>query len=251
MTSHFQKYEYRDLSAPAEKVVAETSTYQEPVFAFQPDTEAAAKTLKKNEHFRLDQAVASQLGVNERERQAAETRILKEIERRWEAAAEKAEVAGFTRGLEEGRAEAYKAELPRIKEKVDRIDAILQEFNSFREKIFNANEAFLMDLISQVAGMVALKEVTSDPDYVRRLVTALLQQVGTKEDLKIYLSAQDHDNAEALFTALQKEFGKLSNTTIESSDDIPVGGCRIETRFGVVDASVATQIENVMRSVKA
>jgi flagellar assembly protein FliH len=251
MTSHFQKFEYRELTAPTEKVAADTNKYQEPVFSIEPDTEGATQTLRKSEHFQLDQAVASQLGVNERERQAAETRIQKEIERRWEAATEKAEVAGFTRGLDEGKAEAYRAELPRIREKVERIDAILQEFNSFREKIFSANEAFLMDLISQVAGMVALKEVTSDPDYVRRLVTALLQQVGTKEDLKIYLSAKDHSNAESLFAALQKEFGKLSNTTIESCDDIPTGGCRIETRFGVVDASVATQIENAIRSVKA
>lgn len=249
--THFQKYEFQELVTAPAKSTQDVTKYQEPTFSLNPDTEGAARTLKKGEHFRLDQAVASQLGVDERERQAAEIRIQKEIERRWEAVAEKAEVAGFTKGLEEGRNEAYKAELPRIKEKVDRMDFVLREFDSFREKIFSANEAFLMDLISQVAGMVALKEVTADPDYVRRLVTALLQQIGTKEDLKIHLSTQDHANAEALFIALQKEFGKLSNTTIEASDEIPVGGCRIETRFGVVDASVATQIENVMRSVKA
>lgn len=249
--THFQKYEFKDLSKPEEKVVSNATVYKEPVFHSHRDTEGAAATLKKGENFRLDEAVANQLGVDEKERLAAESRVQKEIDRRWEQVSEKAEVAGYTKGLEEGRKEAYEAELPRIREKVEKLDYLMRELDTFREKIFAANEVFLMDLIAQVAGMVALKEVSVDSDYLRRLVTALLQQVGTKEDLKIFLSNQDHANAESLFQALQKEFGKLSNTTIEVSEEIPVGGCRIETRFGVVDASVSTQIENVMKSLRA
>lgn len=248
--SEFQKYEFRELSKP-EDYTKNVRKYEEPKFDVHVSQEAASAIAKKAPRFHLDQTVVGQLGLEERERQFAEDRIAKEIERRWERAAEKAEVAGYTKGLEEGKAEAYKAELPRIQEKVGKLDYVLQEIDTFREKIFLANEAFLMDLIAQVAGMVALKEVTLDPDYIRRLVTALLHQLGAKEDVKIFLSPQDTANAEALFQALQKEFGKLNNTTIEASEEIPVGGCKIETRFGVVDASVATQIENVMKSLKS
>jgi flagellar assembly protein FliH len=247
--SHFQKYEFRDLSAQKEEPESGVRLYQEPKFDLHRDISAAESILKKSEHFRLDGAVAGQLGLEERERLAAETRIKAEIERRWEQASEKAEVAGYTKGLEEGRQQAYEAELPRIAERVEKFDHLLREFDSLRERIFAANEAFLMSLIARVAGMVALKEVSVDPDYIRRLVTALLQQIGSKEDLKIFLSGKDHANADFLFQALQKEFGKLSNATIEASDEVPEGGCRIETRFGVVDASVATQIENVMKSL--
>jgi flagellar biosynthesis/type III secretory pathway protein FliH len=99
--------------------------------------------------------------------------------------------------------------------------------------------------------MVVLKEVEIDKDYVRRLVITLLQQLGTKDDIKIHLSETDFANVEVLKQALDKEFGKLNNTTIEVSGEVPVGGCKIETRFGVVDASIAAQIENVKKTLKA
>lgn len=249
MSSSFQKYEFKELTATAPPSAAET--YREPKFEAGTDAAHVEAIARKGGRFLLDQAVAGQLGLAERDRRAAEERIQKELERRWEQASEKAEVAGYTKGLEEGKAEAFKAELPRVQEKVEKLDHLLRDIDSFREKIFSANEAFLMDIIAQVASMVALKEVSVDQEYVRRLVTSLLHQLGAKDDVKIFLSPQDHGNAQALFQFLEKEFGKLSNTAIEASDEIPVGGCKIETRFGVVDASVQTQIENVMKSLKA
>lgn len=245
----FQKYEFKELVATAPASKAEK--FKEPHFDVHADAAAADAIVRKGNRFALDQAVASQLGLAERDRKAAEERILKEIEHRWEQVSEKAEVAGYTKGLEEGKAEAFKAELPRVQEKVERLDQVLKEIDSYRDRIFAANEAFLMDIISQVASMVALKEISVDQDYIRRLVTSLLHQLGARDDIKIFLSVQDHANAESLSQFLQKEFGKLSNTTIEASEDIPVGGCKIETRFGVVDASVQTQIENVTKSLKA
>lgn len=247
----FVKYEYRDLSKPDPVPTSNVKKYEEPKFELHNDVEAVVAVVNKHEHFALDEHVSNQLGLGEREKKAAEARIQKELESRWEVAAGKAEVAGYTKGLEEGKKEAYQAELPRIKERVEKLDFLLEEINSLRSKIFTANEAFLMDLIAQVAGMVALKEVALDQDYVKRLVIALLHQVGTKEDIKIFLSQQDHANAESLYQAIQKEFGKLSNTTIEPSEEVPSGGCKIETRFGVVDASVITQVESVMKSLKA
>ncbi len=81
-------------------------------------------------------------------------------------------------------------------------------------------------------------------------MTTLLQQLSTKEDLKIQLSEADFANVDMLRQSLEKEFGKLNNTTIEANPEIPVGGCKIETRFGVMEASIASQIENVRRALK-
>jgi flagellar assembly protein FliH len=249
----FEKYEFRELTPEApqkEPEFAKAEFYQEPNFRTQRDVNEIGKILKKESHFQLDRHVASQLGLEEKARKEAEEKIEREIQRRWEQNSERAEVAGYAKGLEEGKQEAFKAELPRIQEKVAKLEHLFEEMNSFRQKIFSANESFLMDLIARVAGMVALKEVSVDPDYIRRLVISLMHQIGTKDDTKIYLSPEDFKNVDALYQSLQKEFGKLSNTTVEASDSIPVGGCKIETRFGVVDASISTQIENVMKALK-
>ncbi|NUM87597.1 MAG: hypothetical protein HUU37_00195 [Bdellovibrionales bacterium] len=202
-------------------------------------------------HFRLDGNVAEQLGIEEKRRAEFEQRVQGEIERRWQKASEKAQVEGFQSGLEKGKKQAYEAELPRIQERLNRVEAVLQECDKMRERIFLANEAFLMDLISQVARMVVLKEVELDKEYLHRVVISLLHQLGTKEDMKITVSDQDFAVIEALRGAVEKEFGKLTNTAWEHSPQVPAGGVRIDTRFGVIDASVQTQIENVMRALKA
>jgi flagellar assembly protein FliH len=252
MTRDVRTYQYQDLNQKSGSSSGpEIRTYQEPKF----EAHTNAKKIddihkKKTDGFQLDGMVVSQLGMDERQRQEHETRIRKEIERRWEQSAEKAEVSGYTKGLEEGKAEAYKAEQPRIRERLEKLDHLLQSFDSYREKIFGANEAFLMDLIAEVAGMIVLKEVEVDRDYIRRLVTTLLQQLGTKDDIKIYLSEADFANVEGLRQAIEKDFGKLNNSSIEVSSEIPVGGCKIETRFGVVDASIAAQIANTKSALK-
>lgn len=246
-----RNYEFPDFSKKAAEKKQEVAPFQEPKFEAHVNAQQVDTIHKRQSNFRLDDIVVNQLGIEDRDKQEREARILKEIERRWEQTAEKAEVGGYTKGLQEGKAEAYKAELPRIQERIQKLDHLLQSFDSYREKIFAANEAFLMELIAEVAGMIVLKEIAVDPDYVRRLVTTLLQQLGAKDDIKIHLSETDYANVNALRAAIEKEFGKLNNTTIEISPEIPVGGCKIETRFGVVDASIAAQIENVKKALKA
>ncbi|MGE3261733.1 MAG: FliH/SctL family protein [Bacteriovoracia bacterium] len=225
--------------------------YQEPTFVSRVSPkEADSSHRHQNEHFHLDKAVAGQLGIDDRVKQEQEDYLEKELARRWEKMSDQAEAAGYTKGLEEGKAEAHKAEVPRLTERMAKFDQLLQELDGCRAQVFTANEAFLMDLVARVAGMVALKEVEVDPDYIRRVVMALLQQLGSKDDLKIFLSEADVANIDSLRGVIEKEYGKLTNTVIETSPEIPVGGCKIETRFGVVDASVATQIDNVMKALK-
>lgn len=248
MTSKFQKYEFQELvSGPAPAGAAEI--YQEPHFERKVESTVDGIHGRKDA-FRLDNQVASHLGIEERQKRSDEERVRREIEKRWEQAAEKAEVAGYTKGLEEGKAEAYKAELPRIRERIEKLDHLLQAIDRFRDKIFAANEGFLMDIIAEAVGMIALKEVELDREYVQRLVITLLHQLGSKDDVKIYLSESDFANVEVLRQVLEKEFGKLTNTSIEFSPEIPAGGCKIETRFGVVDATVASQIENIKKALK-
>jgi flagellar assembly protein FliH len=247
----YQGQKKKTEATPSAPVPSGPPTYQEPTFISRVSAKEADTAHKKKGHFHLDNAVAGQLGIDQREREQQEAYLEKELSRRWEKMSEQAEAAGYTKGLEEGKAEAYKAELPRINERMAKFDLILRELDGSREKIFVANEGFLMDLIARVAGMVALKEVEVDRDYVRRVVLALLQQLGTKDDLKILLSETDAMNIDVLRSAIEKEYGKLTNTVIEASAEIAAGGCKIETRFGVVDASVATQIENVMKAIKS
>jgi flagellar assembly protein FliH len=263
MTTQFTRFQYTSMDtvvpveAPAEtdspaspSGTSENFVPQSFSTKAQPRVEEAAKETIHGGRFRLDARVANQLRLEETEKKRLEDQITAEIESRWILAKEKAEVAGYTAGLELGKKEAIKAEQPKIQERLDQFDKILHEIDSMREKIFQANEVFLMDIVSQVARMVTLKELEVDQDYLRRVITGLLAQLGKQDDVKILLSEADMGIIDGLRVAIEKEFGKLSNTVIETNLTIPKGGCKLETRFGVIDASAQTQIENIIKALK-
>jgi hypothetical protein len=141
MSGGVKTYVYQELS---KKAASEPGVrpFQEQKFEAHVNAKAVDNIHKKSDAFKLDSMVMDQLGIEARENQAQEERIKKEIERRWEQAAEKAEVAGFTRGLEEGKTEAYKAELPRIRERLEKFVFFFYVFYKINEKIFKSQETF-------------------------------------------------------------------------------------------------------------
>ena len=104
--------------------------YQEPTFVSRVNPKEADSVHRTHKgHFHLDNAVSGQLGIEDREREEREVFLEKELARRWEKMSEQAEAAGYRKGLEEGKAEAYKAELPRINERMGKFDVILNELD--------------------------------------------------------------------------------------------------------------------------
>src|SRR5688500_7567972 len=101
MTTEVKKFEYPDLTQRKSASGGGTeaiSKYKEPKFEAHVNAKAIDAIHKKADaSFKLDQIVIDQLGIDDRERVSQEAKIAKEIERRWEQAAEKAEVAGYTR----------------------------------------------------------------------------------------------------------------------------------------------------------
>lgn len=252
MSGEYTTYTPRDFrSGKSGEASGIAKEHKARTFETHPDQQVSKIAEKREQHFHLDSIVSNQLGLEAKQKKEFEELVQKEIDRRWQISKEKAEVEGFTKGLEEGKKDAILAEKPRIEEKLARVEAFLQNCDKMKERIFTTNESFLMDLIAQVARMVVLKEVEIDKEYINRVVISLLNQLGTKEDIKIFVSESDAAVIDGLKAAVEKEFGKLSNTTFERSTQVLPGGCKIETRFGVVDAAVQTQIENVMRSLKA
>lgn len=256
--SGFERFSFGSAIVPKEEKPAELAEdskfdkkYSEREFLLRPKQEIISLARKREQGFHVDSHVADHLKLEEREKHDLEQRYRVEIERRWEKAKEQAEAEGFQKGLQEGIAEAYKAELPRINERLEHLNQVIMEFDQLRERIFNVNEAFLMRLIAQVAKTIILKEISLDKEYIHRLVLSLLDQLGKVDDIKIFLSPQDFENVETLKKFIEKEFGKLKHTTIESDIDLTAGACKVETSMGVIDASIETQMANIIKTMSS
>jgi len=249
--SEFQAYSY-----PKEKKIETDTKVSHDLQSYTPHAFPSATsklvsdtTTNKTMKFALDALVSKHLGLEAHEKQKVEAEITREIERRWTIAKEKAEVDGFTRGLEDGKKEAFVAETPKIKEKLDHLDNLLKEIDKMRFKVFEENEKFLMDILAHALRMVALKEISTDQEYLKRLILSLLEQIGTVDAVKITVCDKDMDRIKSLHEVIQKEFSQLSHTVIEHRPDLPENSCVVETKFNVIHASLEKQIANVMNSI--
>ncbi len=196
--------------------------------------------------FRVHNLIEDQLGLVAREKNKNEAIIKKEIDNRWIATKEKAEVEGYTEGLNLGKVEAYKAEEPRISERLKLLDTLLTDMANQREFIFRHNEKFLMDILAQILRVIALKEIELDPDYVQRLILHLLEQLSSTDDIRVLVSEADYENVGQLREKISREKPEFKHLNFEMNPDILKGSCRVETRSIVIDGSIEEQIRNAM-----
>ncbi len=199
---------------------------------------------RKNSRFKLNELVKGPLSVLEEE----EIRIQDEVERRvneeLDRLRETAKKEGFLQGFAEGKKEATNVTLLTAKPMIEKFDQFLKEFESQREMLFKANEDLIGKMVYWIAKMVTLKELKEDHDYTKRLIMNLLDRIGTRENIKIFVGMQVYSAAEKLKTDLAQSLGQLKNISIELDSSIQDLGCRMETDYCEVDARISTQLEN-------
>ena len=74
----------------------------------------------------------------------------------------------------------------------------MQSIDTQRQRIFVDNEEFLMKLLAQVLRLIALKEIELDKDYLRRLILAMIQQLGEKAEIVLTIGDLDLANIQKL-----------------------------------------------------
>lgn len=216
-----------------------------PLAATDPDR--AAKSQKES-RFSMSGLLKNPLGVQKEEQRVIE----EEVKRRVDEIRETARQEGYEQGLDEGmslgKAQAY--EEARIESTIQ-----LKAFSSFlsgcenaREEIFKANESFLMETLAKLTQRVILKELDQDREYITRVAKDLVENVKSREYVRLQVNAADYEAAGKIRENLEKELGELKNMTIEVNEDIELGGCMVETDLNAVDATLEAQLQRVFES---
>ena len=168
-----------------------------------------------------------------------------EVEARVQALKEAAYQEGFEQGRLEGKKTSEEEFQSEMNPRLEQFNQLLQSFDEIKKDLYTANENFLVQLIFQMGRQVLLKELSTDADYIKRLASQLIDKVGAKENIRIKVSAKDQENIEQLREMLKIQYPDLKNVQIEVSDDVVLGGCKIETDLSRLNASVETQFNAI------
>lgn len=206
---------------------------------------------QKDSRFVLSNLTRDALSVNDDEERLIAERVRAAVEELATRAREQAASRGYEEGFARGQQEAARKFQAEGEARLAGIDGLIGELEGLKAAIFQQNEKFLIDLVYRMGRMVLLRELHTDRDYLVRLASELIERMGLRENLRIKIHPSDAAGLEQLRAGILQRLGELRNLNIEASSEAREGGCLLETEWGAIDASLATQLEEVAAALGA
>lgn len=153
----------------------------------------------------------------------------------------------FAKGYEQGERSGMEAGGQRAEAMLRRMTSTLEELGTLRQQMIQQAERQMVQLALTIAKRILRREVTLDPDLTVAMARVALDRLGESSGATIRLHPEDYTVA----VGGTKGEWESDQVTVVSDDNVSRGGCRIESAFGFVEASVEAQFEEIERAVLA
>ena len=199
--------------------------------------------------FRIDRGVSEQTGVGELERLSIEERVERQALLKVKEMQEDAYKAGHELGRDEGAKagfEEYKTELAK---RLEDFDQLLFKIENLKSQLVSHNEVFLMKLLYQMASKIAMVEIAEKPENILEVLRQVTEAAQSDQKMTVRLAPVDLkfilDNHEKL----AKDFDFIKALKLEESVEMSPGGCKVETNYGSINATVEQRVEKLWQSI--
>ena len=208
-----------------------------------------AAKIQKSTKFQLNPLLRENLQVENEEKRRIDERVNEKFALLAEQTKKDAEAAGYQEGLKRGHEEAFKKFQKDADDRIQKLTTLIEELESQKAKITEANEKIFLEIIYKIARAVLLKELSADKEYILRLVKELSSTLELKEYIRISVHPRDMESIAQIREELKKSFENLKNIHIVASESVKSGGCMVETELMAIDARVDTQLQKIYESV--
>ena len=153
----------------------------------------------------------------------------------------------------EGR-RAGQAEIERFVEKQlgQQLATLLPALGQVIAEIGHAKQAWLahweksgVHLAAAIAERLIRRELAQRPEIPLALVREALELAVGSSELRIHMHPADHQALRPQVEALIAELSPLGSAELVADPQISPGGCRLETRFGVIDQQFEAQLARI------
>ncbi len=169
-----------------------------------------------------------------------------EAEQVFAAAREDGRREGYGQGLAQARQEATKEREEQAKRLEEQVERFLTQAGSALDRQMDQNIDELRDLALAIAEKVVCVSLKSSADVISRMIQTAVDKRKRREWVHIYIAECDAKRLSQLPASLSATLSGLSDRVriIPMGDD-ESGTCIIETPDEIIDASAATQLNNI------
>ena len=212
------------------------------------DSEHESKNIKDRRFF-LNPYTKKSLSIQNEELRAIESSVQDQIQKRIEQSKVEASRLGFEEGFTQGLAQGLQEFKAQSVDKLTQIENFLNQAESAKMDLYKANEKFIIQLVYRLAKMVLLKELKEDRAHIGRLIESLIRETRAREYIVVRVNPQDLEAVSLIKPDLKASFSQLSNIKVESTGDVPVGGCQIETEWTQIETDINLQLKAIEQNL--
>ncbi|MGE5620280.1 MAG: FliH/SctL family protein [Sphingomonadaceae bacterium] len=187
-------------------------------------------------------AVQAQDGADLARAEARAEEILAEAEARAAAVTREA----MARGYSDGKAEGLRAAEEQCKGYLERLAELAKRAVIDRETMIRSAEQELATLALEIASKIIRREVATDPTIVLAMIESAIEKVGSTESVRILVHPEDVDLVREKWSELRGAVAFGTNWEVVGDDQVDRGGCIVETKSGLVDSRIETQLAEIV-----
>jgi flagellar assembly protein FliH len=247
----FEDGTYTIHSAPAPFVPTDVHGQPDPVLgphAPTVDHAAALAAVQAEAKALVEQAQAEAdfaLKLANEEAEAIRQKAQQEAEILRAQAAQQAQQSGFEQGLAAGQQAGYEAVTAEYSQHLADLMTNTEAAAALRQSWFANHEKDLVKMAVLIAQKILLTELAISRDSVLKLAAAALKRINDKTAVRLRVHPDDQALVLKAKGPLMLGVDNLTSLEIVADPGVGLGGCVVETRTGIVDARVATQLSEV------
>lgn len=160
-----------------------------------------------------------------------------------EAAGKQAAMDAMQQAIDEKLSEEMRTLLPAL-------DQVIEDLGRAKQDWLAHWQSRSVSLATAIAGKILRRELEKQPEITLDLVREALELAEGSTDLHIYLSTQDMATLGNQAKQLVASATRVAATNISVDPTMPPGGCRIETKRGVIDNSFDAQLTRIEEELR-
>jgi flagellar assembly protein FliH len=122
---------------------------------------------------------------------------------------------------------------------------VIQDIQHAKQAWLSHWEASAVHVAAAIAQRLVRRELTRQPEITLTLIHEALELAAGSSELRIHLNPADHKQVGPRAEMLIRELSALTTAELVADPEITPGGCRVETRFGIIDQQFEAQLKRI------
>ena len=148
-------------------------------------------------------------------------------------------------GHQAGRQEVEQIVRQQLATALPALRKVIEDIQHAKQAWLTQWEANAVHVAAAIAERLIRRELTRQPEITLTLVREALELAAGSSQLRIHLNPDDYKEIGPRAELLVKELSSLTTAELLADPDITPGGCRVETRFGVIDQQFEAQLKRI------